>query len=65
VRRDNAIASKNEESKKLLEETQLSLKRKRNNEVLDVLFEVEAKLHEEEMKLGQAEEDDRNNAFTK
>jgi hypothetical protein len=51
LRRDYAIAAKNEESKKLLEETQLSLKRKRYNEVLDVLMDVEDKLHEQELKL--------------
>jgi len=34
LRRDIVIAAKNEESNKLLEETQLSLKRKRYNEVL-------------------------------
>lgn len=51
LRQDYAIAAKNEESKKLLEETQLSLKRKRYNEVLDVLMDVEDKLREQELKL--------------
>ena len=45
---------KKEKSKKLFEETQLSLKRKKYNEVLDVLFELESKLRDEEMKLVEA-----------
>lgn len=51
LKRDNAIIDKNVASKKFLEEVQLSMKRKRYNEVLDVLMDVEDKLYEEERKL--------------